>query len=125
MNDGEIVVAEAPIGHDLDQSSLSHEVGLNNRRKIADSAARGQDWRQACKVVHGKMGLKSQSFSINPVLVNEGPAIFGAPIRKCEKTVLEKVPRALRRLARLEIGRARDQLMPVCQYLPGDERRIL
>ena len=53
---------------------------------------------QACKVVHGKMELKGLSFSINSVLVNESPAIFGAPIRKCEQTVLEKVLGALRRL---------------------------
>src|SRR5271157_2148301 len=70
------------------------------------------------------MGLKRQGFSILSVLVNEGPAIFGLPIRKCEKTVLQKVLGSLRRLARLKIGRACDELMPICQNLPGDERRI-
>jgi hypothetical protein len=46
-------------------------------------------------------------------------------MRKCEKAVLQKILGPLRRLAGPEIGRARDELMPVRQDLASDERRIL
>ena len=80
MNDRQIEGAETPIGHHLDQSTFSHEAGVDNRWKVPDSAACRQGDCQTRKVVHREVRLKNQRFFVIPKLVHEGPAIFGLPV---------------------------------------------
>ena len=42
MDEGEIEGPETPVGHDLDEAPLADELGLDDRRKLADAPAREQ-----------------------------------------------------------------------------------
>jgi hypothetical protein len=71
-----------PVGHDLYEPTLADEIGLNERRKFANAAARQQRGRKADEVIHCKVRLKCQRFLILSVLMNESPAAIRLPMGK-------------------------------------------
>src|SRR5262249_951458 len=93
-------------------------------RQVTNAGAGEKRECQAGKVVHRQVWLKCQRFLIPPVDIYKRPAAFGPPVRERNQPMAKEVPRSLGRLATLQIGRARHQLMPIGQNLPRDERRI-
>src|SRR5580658_9253450 len=79
MTQREMKYREVPFRHHLDQSSRSQELGLNDRRKIADPGACKQRGRQPVVLIDRQIWLESNRRLVFSVRVNEIPGVFGPP----------------------------------------------
>jgi hypothetical protein len=104
-------------------SRISSGCTTGGRSPMLRTGQKGR--RQAGEIVHRQVWLKGERFLVLAVDMNEGPAAFRPPIRERDQPVAEEILRRLRRLTRLQIVRARHQLMPVGENPPCDERRVL
>ncbi len=66
MDHPEIEDCEVPLLHYLNQPPLTQQLGLHQRRKVANSGARKQGSREASIVVHRKERLERQRFFFFP-----------------------------------------------------------
>ena len=79
-NEREIEGAEAPVGHDLDEAPVTHELRLDNRWQLADARTGHESRCQAGKVVHREVRLERNSLLVLSVDVEQGPTAFRFPI---------------------------------------------
>src|SRR4051812_2422218 len=114
-----------PLGHYLNKPPVAQQVRLDNRRKLADAGTGEQRGRETSVLVYGEVRLKRHRLVVLSVGMSEFPAILGPPKMEREQPVLEKVLWCSRSFSLLQIGGARDKLMPVGQYPARDQRRVL
>src|SRR5580704_5517788 len=82
MTQREMKYREVPFWHHLDQSSRSQELGLNDRRKIADPRARKQRGRQPVVLIDRQIRLECDRRVAFSVRVNKTPGVLGPPERE-------------------------------------------
>jgi hypothetical protein len=80
MHERKVKGAKAPVRHDFDEASITHELGLNDRRQIADAAAGEESRRQAEKVIHREVRLERDSLLVLAVGIEKGPTAFWCPM---------------------------------------------
>ena len=88
----EIESTKVPLWHNLDQSSAAQQVGVDQRRKVANAGTSHQCVREPGVVVHREVRLKGQSF---PVLPFETPTIPWLPVEEQDQPMTEQILRSL------------------------------
>src|SRR6516225_951292 len=58
MHERKVKGAKAPVRHDFDEASITHEPGLNDRRQVADAPAGQKSSCQADIVIHREVRLE-------------------------------------------------------------------
>ena len=81
MHERKVKGAKAPVRHDFDEASITHELGLNDRRQIADAAAGEESRRQAEKVIHREVRLERDSLLVLAVRIEKGPCFPVSNVR--------------------------------------------
>lgn len=124
MNQPEIEGWEVPSGHDLGELGSARQGRLDNRREFTDSGAGEDGWGKTGVVVHREVRFEGEGLPVSAVGAGEGPFVFGATQRECQKTVVEEVFGSPGRLVFVEVDGACEELMPVGEELPGDEAGV-
>jgi hypothetical protein len=124
VNEREVLSVKAPFRHHLDEATVAHEFRRHHGRQIANAEPGQKCWHKAGKIVHRQVRLECHRFLVPAVDVDEGPAAFRPPIGECNEPMADQIPQRLRRLAVLQIVRARHKLMPVGQNPLRHERGI-
>ena len=75
MHESKVKGAKAPVRHDFDEASITHEFGLNDRRQVADATAGQECRRQADIVIHREVRLERDSLLGGNTLVLQSAII--------------------------------------------------
>ena len=92
MHDRQVECANVPLGHDFNKSPVADQLGLHDRREIANAQTAQQSGREASVVVYRKIRFERQRFLIFSVLMPKGPAVVWSPMREREQFVIEQIP---------------------------------